>query len=441
MLEDPAFGFVRGFPLTVAAGRLFPANCEVDGDGTEVAVAGRPARLTILARDAAGNVRADSGADDSAAFLVTARSGAEVQSGVVTLLGGGRYLATYTLTTAGDDLTVAVSAGGQSVGLFQGGSVLPSEVDSASCLVFGAGVSSGRAGEPMQLFVQARDLFGNVVPGAEEQFLVSAASLEPVVAASVNASAGLFAASLTLPHAGSFRVSVTHVGDTVYQGIVAVAPGPPEGFMVQHGFPAAGMLAGAPSSLTVVVRDSFGNARDAESDAALFALRLDPLGGGEAQLLQLVPEFNRSSGELALLFRFTPPLPGVLSLFFRDPQPQPTDSSPYQAAISPGAIDTRLSAITGAGFEAGAAEGVSAAFVVTLVDDRGVPLDDEALGLELGPPVAVEFSLPRVAVSGPTYLGGGAFGVEYVVPSGSGAAQVRPPALRTLPPTSSREVN
>lgn len=344
----------------------------------------------------------------------------------VTHLGGGLYLATYILTAAGSDLTVAVSAAGDPVALFSGGEVLPSEVDPSRCLVSGSGVRSGRAGDPLEVFVQARDAFGNVVPGAEEQFVVAVASHEPVVAASANASAGLFSAQFTLTHAGNFRVSVTLVGAAVFQGTVAVEPGPPEGFVVQSGFPATGMLAGSPASLAVVVRDAFGNARDSEADAALFALRLDPLGGGGGPLLlQLLPAFNRSSGDLHLGFKFTPPLPGVLSLFFREPNPDPTDSSPYQAAVSPGTLDASLSSASGAGFDAGAAEGVPASFVVSLVDDRGVPLDDEALGLDLGPPVSVEFSLPQVAVSGPSYLGGGAFAVEYVVPQGSGLGQAR----------------
>lgn len=422
--DDPSAGVVRGFPLSVAAGRISAPDCVVEGDGTEVAVAGRRAQLTVLARDVAGNVRSAPGTDDSAAIRVIARSGAEVQTAAVTPLGAGLYLATYTLATAGSDLTVAVSAAGEPVAVFTGGEVLPSEVDAARCAVSGSGVRSGRAGEPLEVFIQARDAFGNAVPGAEEQFVVAVASHEPVVAFSANASAGLFVATFTLTHAGNFRVAVTHVGQPVYEGTVAIDPGPPEGFVVQSGFPATGMLAGTPASLSVVVRDAFGNARDAEADAALFALRLDPLGGGGPQLLQLLPDFNRSSGDLHLGFRFTPPLPGALSLFFRDPAPQPEDSSPYQAAVSPGAIHAGLSSVSGAGFDAGAAEGVPANFVITLVDDRGVPLDDEALGIDLGPPVSVEFSSPGVAVAGPEYLGGGAFAVEFVVPSGSGLTQV-----------------
>ncbi|KAK3286447.1 hypothetical protein CYMTET_6003 [Cymbomonas tetramitiformis] len=165
----------------VLAGPVDTAKCVASGAGVVASTdltAGDSYSFTVITKDSAGNLVTVGGALFSCLLAGDAQQdptgvSTAVDSSAIVDNNDGEYTVTYQLTTVGHYL-VQVSRNGQYIDGNNAGAypvhVVAGGADASQCVVTGGGRSGSMAGVLAELFVEARDAFGNARQSTNDDF-------------------------------------------------------------------------------------------------------------------------------------------------------------------------------------------------------------------------------------------------------------------------------
>jgi hypothetical protein len=269
---DTAQALTAGAHAPVAVGPAAAATLTVSGISTPRA-AGVPSDVTVAATDAFGNAATTyTGtvhftSNDAAATLpanytfVAGDNGTHTFSGAVTLTTAGTRSVTATDTVTGTITGV------------QSGIVVTSA--SVTQLLV-TGVASPRtAGVPGNVKVEAKDAFGNNVPGYRGTIAFTSTDPQAVLPASYTFVAGdngahTFTGGVNLKTAGTQSVTATDAVAALSDDQPGIVVTPAAASTLVVGGIATPRTAGTASSLTVTAKDAFGNVATGFTDTVAF---------------------------------------------------------------------------------------------------------------------------------------------------------------------------
>ncbi len=250
-------GAQSGIVVTPAA----PAQVAVTGFPATV-VAGTPGSVTVTLQDQFGNLATNY--TGTVSLTSTDTGASTVLPPVYTFTGADAGVHTFTngvtLTTAGTQSITATA--GAAVGSQTGITVTP---DVASRFDVGGFPSSVTAGTPGTVTVTARDQFGNLTPAYAGTVTFASTDVGTNTALptpytfvpGTDAGVHTFTNGVTLTTAGTQSITAADGAITGTQAGILVTPDVVATAAVT-GFPAT-ITAGVPGSVTVTLRDQFGN--------------------------------------------------------------------------------------------------------------------------------------------------------------------------------------
>jgi adhesin/invasin len=234
----------------------------VSGDSTLVVIAPQSivagastAAVTVTARDAFGNlvpgVTVELGVTGASA-AVTQPAAVTDASGVTT---GG-----VTATLVGAKI-VSATVNGAAVAMTDTLTVTPAAVSAAQSTIGAAPSTITAGGAASTITVTARDAFGNVVPGLAVTLSADGSTNTFVQPAAVTNASGVATGTLTSTVTGVRTVGASIAGTPITATTtVTVNPGAVSASLSTIGADPSSIVAdGAPSTITVQVRDLFGN--------------------------------------------------------------------------------------------------------------------------------------------------------------------------------------
>ncbi len=246
--------------ITVVAGPVSGSTSTITASSATIAF-GAAANLTIVSRDAQGNVRAAGG------DAVVLGKGAGTSDGTFSTVSDdafGTYSATFTGTVAGSARTITASIAGVAVtSALPAITVLPPPPSLAQSLVT-VGRATLASGDTTTILLALRDAAGAplATSGLTVAFTKGAGTSDGAISAVTDRGNGTYSALFTATVAGSAR----SIGATIGAGVVTsaaptitVTPGAvsPSQSTVTVG--TASLTSGASTTLTLTVRDAAGN--------------------------------------------------------------------------------------------------------------------------------------------------------------------------------------
>ena len=253
---------VTSTSLTVAAGALTPSTSTATGGGLTAATAGVPANLSVISRDAFGNVRP--GSTTAFVYNLTVSGGVVgVVGGVLTGVGAGLYNGSYTLNATGP-YTLTVTSGGVQVAgspwqvRVSAGGFCPSATSLVSSL------PSFLTSDILTTFsIQSRDAVGNPLPlGGTALTLTLQCAGSPTTGSVQDLGTGVYEATVTPLVAGAACAMYVLGGGGNISGspfTVLVKAGAATGASVPGGAGRTAGVAGAQSAITLAAVDAAGN--------------------------------------------------------------------------------------------------------------------------------------------------------------------------------------
>lgn len=342
--------------------------------------AGAATLVTISVEDAYGNP-----VSGEAANLTLSVAGANPGAAFTSVEdnGDGTYTVSYTPVTAGTDtITVRLSGAAISGSPFSS-SVVAAAPDPAQS---SATVPGGKAGEVTTIGITVSDAFGNPITTAAATLAVSigGSNAGAGVSAVAHVAGGVYTATYTPVTAGTDVVTITLTGTEISGSPYTsdVVPNDAEAASSTASVPAG--TAGGATSLTITVRDPYGN----------------PVSGEAANLAVTITGANTAAptvvdnGDGTYTVTYTPVNAGTDGIAITLGG-APIFGSPFASAVSAGAPSTFI--LSGpAGVRAGVA---SAAFTVTVFDayNNASPVTQ-----------ATTFSLTSSSTGGVTFTPAGA---------------------------------
>ena len=255
---------VTSDPIVVGAGSAAALSLTVPPSQTAssgVPLATQPAIQLV---DASANPVAQAGKTVVAAI----QSGTGALSGTTSVMTNGSGVATFTNLTlsgaAGSQVTLSFSASGL-VGVSSGTITIGAGTVSAgnsTLTVSGSPITASTGASAATITVTARDASNNVIPGAAVSVGVTGTNSVTQPAGGVANGSGVATATVSSTEAGIKTVTATINGTTItQQGTLTVSPAAPSASQsTLSAAPASIQAVSGTSTITVTVRDGFGNA-------------------------------------------------------------------------------------------------------------------------------------------------------------------------------------
>jgi hypothetical protein len=255
---------VTSDPIVVGAGSAVGLSVSLQPSTTASSGVPLTTQPQIQLVDGSGNAVAQSGKTVIAAI----QSGSATLSGTTSVATDGSGVAAFTNLTlsgsAGSQVTLAFGATGLS-GVASNTITIGAGAVSASkstLTVAGSPITASAGASAATITVTARDASNNVIPGAAVSVDVTGNNSVTQPAGGVANGSGVATATVSSTEAGIKTVTATINGTTItQQGTVAVDPGPVSAAQsTVSAAPASIAAVSGTSTITVTVRDGFGNA-------------------------------------------------------------------------------------------------------------------------------------------------------------------------------------
>ncbi len=213
--------------------------------------AGSTTTITLTLKDQFGNT-SPSGAPAATEVAITASSGSITN---LRSTGTGAYAATFTAQTVGTAV-IEARVSSELVPMTASVNVIPG---AASSLALSLIPATAAAGSAFQFGITAKDTAGNTATGYSGTISLSSNDTNAVLPGSVTLSQGTGVFSATLKTAGSRTLSATDGTRSVSSPGITVNPATYSTAMSVLGVSASTVTSGASLTVTLTLRDAFGN--------------------------------------------------------------------------------------------------------------------------------------------------------------------------------------
>ena len=254
---------VTSTPIAIGAGSATSLGLAVPPTGTASSGVPLATQPSIQLLDAAGNAVGQAGVTITAQI----QSGSAALSGTTSAATNASGVATFTNLTlsgaAGSQATIAFGAGGLA-GVVSGTITIGAGSVSAansSLVVGGSPITASAGASTATVTVTARDASGNTIAGAAVAVSVTGTNSVTLPGGSVTNGSGVATATVSSTEAGIKTVTATINGTTISQsGSLTVSPAAPSSSAsVVSAAPASIAAVSGTSTITVTVKDGFGN--------------------------------------------------------------------------------------------------------------------------------------------------------------------------------------
>ena len=226
--------------------------------------AGQVTTITVTVRDGNGNLRASGG--DTVAVTI---SGANSATPAVTDNGDGTYTATYTPTASGTD-SVAVTVGGSALSASPYSSTVSAGAVSLSQST--ANVPNGAVGAATTLTVTVRDANGNQRTSGGDTVAITITGANTATPAVTDNGNGTYTANYTPAATGTDSVAITVGGSALSASPYSSSVGAGATSAAQTTATVPNGTAGQVTTITILTRDAFGNARTSGGDTVVVSV-------------------------------------------------------------------------------------------------------------------------------------------------------------------------